>query len=433
MVDTAAGYGVEADRISAELDSTFEELVEDTRAREPQRFSRRERLASVSIGGAFLLTALAMAAVLPRSGSPSLVVVAVFVGAYAVLSRVEFEVGSGSAVPTQLVLVPLVFAVPAPLVPLFVAGALVLSDLLDVARGTKHPERLFVALCSSWHAVGASLVLALFASSEPTWDDWPVYVAALSAQFAFDAAASTTREWLALDVSPRLVLRYLGWVFLVDALLAPVGLLIAFAHVDVAFAALFPLSLAALLALLAHERRQRIESALELARAYRRANGEARRDALTELGNRLAWEEALQREEATRGRSGRPASVIVLDVNGLKRANDLHGHHFGDELIREVAAAVRAAVREIDVVARVGGDEIAVLMPDTGEEACAQAVARLTAVLAGHPGVNGFPLSASVGYAACPPGATLDEAQQIADARMYERKQRSGSARVSVA
>ena len=408
--------------ISTGLDGTFEELLEESRERAPNRFSRSERNVAISFGAAFVAVAVAMAAFLPSGGAPSLLVATLLIALYAVVSRVEFEIGSGLAMPTQLVLVPMLFILPPPLVPLFAVAGLVVGDLIDVLRRRKHPERTFLALSAAWHTVGPALVLAVFGSGEPTWADWPVYVCALAAQFVVEGAMWGSSERLALGVSPKLVLRFLSWSWTIDSLLAPVGLAIAAAQTTMPSAFLLALPLAGVLALLARERRLRIERALELARAYRRANEEARCDALTGLGNRLAWEEALVQLDAERARSLRPASVIVVDLDGLKRANDLRGHHFGDELLQALAAAVRASVRETDVVARIGGDELAVLLPDTGEQACAESAARVADVLARHRGVDGFPLSAAVGYAAAAPGETLAATQRLADARMYERK-----------
>jgi HD-GYP domain-containing protein (c-di-GMP phosphodiesterase class II) len=210
-----------------------------------------------------------MALTLDSERSPSMLTVSLLTLGYAVASRVEFEVGSGSAVPTQLLLVPMLFLLPTPAVPLFVALGYVLGHLPDQIRGRAPGERSVVLLGNSWHAVGPALVLSL--ASEPAIDlaNWPIFVAALAAQFALDLASSTVRERLAVGVAPRLLLRPLGWVFVVDALLAPVGLLAAQAAGESWLAFLLVLPLVGLLTVFARERQVRIDHALELSSAYR--------------------------------------------------------------------------------------------------------------------------------------------------------------------
>jgi diguanylate cyclase (GGDEF)-like protein len=123
--------------------------------------------------------------------------------------------------------------------------------------------------------------------------------------------------------------------------------------------------------------------------------------------------------------------VIVLDVDCLKLANDSRGHGFGDEVLRRVAALVRGTVRDQDLVARVGGDEIAVLLAGADEARCAEAVTRLRDAFASAPSLDGFPLSAALGAATATAGTTLAEAQRLADERLYAEKSPSsrGTAR----
>jgi diguanylate cyclase (GGDEF)-like protein len=88
-------------------------------------------------------------------------------------------------------------------------------------------------------------------------------------------------------------------------------------------------------------------------------------DALTGLWNRRHLLERLEAEAARSRRSGRPLCLAVLDVDHFKRVNDQHGHPAGDEVLRVLAAAIKDAVRTSDVVGRMGGEEFAVLMPET--------------------------------------------------------------------
>jgi diguanylate cyclase (GGDEF)-like protein len=88
------------------------------------------------------------------------------------------------------------------------------------------------------------------------------------------------------------------------------------------------------------------------------------RDALTGLSNRRTFEAALGRETDRVARSGEPALLLMLDIDHFKRINDLHGHHAGDLVIRVVADALTASVRPMDLVARIGGEEFAIILPN---------------------------------------------------------------------
>jgi diguanylate cyclase (GGDEF)-like protein len=88
------------------------------------------------------------------------------------------------------------------------------------------------------------------------------------------------------------------------------------------------------------------------------------RDALTGLANRRAAEMALEREVDRVARSGEPALLLALDIDHFKRVNDTHGHAAGDQVIRAVASALMDSVRPMDLVARVGGEEFAIILPN---------------------------------------------------------------------
>ena len=143
---------------------------------------------------------------------------------------------------------------------------------------------------------------------------------------------------------------------------------------------------------------------------------EAETDPLTGLRNRRAWRRACEVEEARHHRLGDHASIVVLDVDGLKQVNDHQGHAAGDILLQRVAAVVRVSCRRTDVVARLGGDEFAVLCPQTTAGEVAHLVERLREELA----VVG--LSASIGAATLDQVGTMSETEAIADAAMYADK-----------
>jgi diguanylate cyclase (GGDEF)-like protein len=409
-------------RQGAELARPDEDLLEASRTRVGAPLDLRDRWTSSVLGGAFLATALTMAVVLPWREPASLPAVAMFILGYAVVSRVEFEVGTGSAVPTELLFVPMLFALPTPIVPLCVASGYLLGASTDYATGRVHPQRFLVLLCSCWYAVGPVLALSLARAGPPSLADWPIYLAALAAQFGLDLASSAAREWFAFGNSPRSLLPFFAWVYAVDTLLAPIGLVASFAGAQMGFAFLLVLPLVGLLALLAHDRRARIDRGLAFSRAYQGASQQARSDPLTGLGNRLAWEEALSLADLRRTTSSESASVIIIDVNHLKLANDTRGHEFGDDLLRAIAGIVRASVRGGDIVVRIGGDEFGILMLGSDQQACLKGVARLGKALDRHPGLDNFKLSAAIGHATCPPAASAAEAARSADIHMYQRK-----------
>jgi signal transduction histidine kinase len=252
-----------------DLSERVEELLLGARQSEPLRPERNELVPEALVGGAFLLTAVAFAFLLPAEDSFSPGLAIVFTISYALMTRIRFEIGAGYTVPTQLVFVPMLFALPPRTVPLLVACGLLLGDLPDYFGRQKHPFRALQALDDSWYAVGPAFLLAITGSEDPSWDDWPIYLAALASQLTIDFAAGALRERLKRGVTVGVQLRLYGWVSLVDVLLSPVGLLAAFASEDHQYAFLLLLPLAGIFVVFARERRARIENALGLSRAYR--------------------------------------------------------------------------------------------------------------------------------------------------------------------
>lgn len=151
-------------------------------------------------------------------------------------------------------------------------------------------------------------------------------------------------------------------------------------------------------------------------RRAERAEADALLDPLTGLVNRRGWDLLLDREEQRCQRYGTLASVLMLDLDGLKAVNDSHGHAAGDALLRRAADVLRDAVRSSDVVARLGGDEFAVLTVETDLAAARAEQARLVQLLAAA-GV-----AASIGAATRDPQGGLAAAVQHADTDMYRAK-----------
>jgi HD-GYP domain-containing protein (c-di-GMP phosphodiesterase class II) len=251
------------------LDPQAQRVIEEQRARRLERLADREWRSLAVSAGLFLVVAGGLAIWVPSERSPDLLAVLLLVLAYALAFRLDFEVGTGSAVPTQLVLVPMLFVLPTGTVPLAVAAGIALASLVDYFRRALHLERVFLRLVFSWHAVGPALVLGLAGEGPPALEDWPLYVAALAAQFVLDFVSAALREWTALGVPPKVQFRAMGSVYLIDACLAPVGLAAAFASLESPYGFVLALPLVGLLSVFAAERRVRIDHELELRDAYR--------------------------------------------------------------------------------------------------------------------------------------------------------------------
>ena len=252
-----------------EADQDGDTLIEERRARAGAPLERRDsRVTSVS-ALAFLAACAVLQLAFPGDRHPSIGLLVLLVAAYAVASRVEFEVGIGSAIPTQLVFVPMLFLLPPSMVPLCVAIALLLGNLTSYVKRQEHPERALVVVASSWNAVGGALIIALAGEPDAAWSVWPVLLAAVLVQFAFDFLGSAARAWFAFRIAPRAHVRLMAWVYGVDLALTPIALLTAIVADDQPLALLVVLPLLALLAFLAQERRRRIDHALELGHAYR--------------------------------------------------------------------------------------------------------------------------------------------------------------------
>jgi diguanylate cyclase (GGDEF)-like protein len=170
-------------------------------------------------------------------------------------------------------------------------------------------------------------------------------------------------------------------------------------------------------------------AAYALSHALRVARAEALSvtDDLTQLYNSRFLNDALRKETKRAMRSGWPLSLLFIDLDGFKRINDAHGHLLGSRALIEAAAVIRGSARETDIVARFGGDEFAILLPETGMEG-AQSVARRLRdriqryVFLADRG-PGNRISASIGLATLPDVAdTAEGLLQAADAAMYRVK-----------
>lgn len=169
------------------------------------------------------------------------------------------------------------------------------------------------------------------------------------------------------------------------------------------------------------ENRQR-----ELQQALVSLTEQAMTDPLTGLYNRRFLWDALTREIAAARRKRVPFSVILFDLDRFKRVNDAFGHDAGDIVIKEVAAVLKASVRGSDIAVRHGGEEFAVLLPETSVDVAAERAERLRQELEQHEiryGDDKLHITASFGVAENPPGASDAGAlMRTVDAAMYSAK-----------
>jgi HD-GYP domain-containing protein (c-di-GMP phosphodiesterase class II) len=300
-VTPAAHSGAAADELrrAPELHPEVERLIVDTRERVRRGLPPRDRLVSFGLALGFLAAATAFLLTAQTTRHPGVLTVLLYTALYGALSRVGFETGVGYAIPVQLVLVPMLFVLPLPWVPFCVAAGYLLRDPRRLRQMTL--PRASLRLVSSWHALGPAVVLALAAAPGdrfPHWSAWPVYVGALAAQIALDSAVTWVREE-GLG-APHLPLRTQGFTYAVDAGLAPIGLLVAFATADHPALVVVVLPLVGLLALLAREREQRIDAALELGHAYR--------------GTAFLLGDVVEADDAYTGEHSRDVVSLTLEV-----------------------------------------------------------------------------------------------------------------------
>ncbi len=243
-----------------------------------------ERRGELIVGGGFACAALMLAATAGESSAQgwegvgwgshrSIAVAALYVVCLAVAGRIRIDVGSGFTVPTQAVFVPLLFAAPLPLVPLLVALSLALGMTPGVLRGHVPPSRLLTVPANSWFSFGPALVLLLAHHTSPTDLADPrslvILLLALAAQFACDFTANAVRERLCGGIGIRELIGEVREVYLIDAALAPLGLLVAIAGAHQRWAVLMIAPLFAILRIFSRERRIRLEQLIELGDAYR--------------------------------------------------------------------------------------------------------------------------------------------------------------------
>jgi len=238
---------------------------------ELQRESQSRHLERIGVTGLLAagLAAVALGALLLPGQRPlSLVALATSLAAYAIASRVEVEFPGFVALPTEAVFVAMWFVLPVRMLPLIVCLGMLLGKLPDVVRHRLPPDRLALTVANCWFSVGPAFVLYVAGTHGVQWDDLPVYVAALVAQFVLDSAAMFVLARAVVPLSLRSHVRSMLSAYGFDTVLAPLGLLAAFPASQHPEAVLLLLPMVLVVSRVATERREKNDTVLELKNAY---------------------------------------------------------------------------------------------------------------------------------------------------------------------
>jgi HD-GYP domain-containing protein (c-di-GMP phosphodiesterase class II) len=283
------------------VDPQLEERLTAARKQGLRNPVGREAWIRLVLALVFVVSAVVLGVTAGTDRSPAWWLYPAFLVGYAVAASIPFEVGAGTPIPTELVFVPMLFELPAKYVPLIVVGGMSLVACRRVVLGQLSWRRAIIGPpVFSLFSLGPALVM--LAAGEPNAGDrgFLVLLAALAAQFIIDAAPACLIGWIGYDESPREYLGPLAWTFTVDALLGIVGYVVAIAARLELAALLTPVPLVVLLAIFSRERRQRLDSMLELSGAYR--------------GTALLLGDVVEADDAYTGQHSRQVVDLVLDV-----------------------------------------------------------------------------------------------------------------------
>lgn len=229
--------------------------------------SRGAQISEAVTAALFLAGAGTLAALGPWTRSISVTALVVTVPAYLVASRVRFPVGAAWTAPTQLVLVPMLFVLPVPLVPLLVATCSVAGLWPCVVEHRLTATHVFERVGDSAYSLGAAVVLVLAGEPGLSWGRWPVLLLAFAAQVLCDATPGLARTWFGERIAPSQQWQMV-WLFLTDWCFSCAGLVIAALAARHAAVVLLMLPLIGWLSLFARERRKRLDYTLALSDAY---------------------------------------------------------------------------------------------------------------------------------------------------------------------
>lgn len=289
-----------------------ERLLEDSWKTRSRSLGARELIVESAAAVLFLACAVPLALPALTSQPIDAGLAAVLVGMYAVSSRmIEFPIGAGYVVPSYMVLVPMLLLLPPAIAPLLTALGLVVGTLGQVAARRAEFKRVPLSIPDAWHSLGPAIVLVVAATPAGGLQQLALYATAFAAGCLIDLASATVRESAILGVHSRVQIRVIALVWLIDACVAPLGLLVAHAARSDPTQVLLLLPLNGVLLLLSRDRSARI------AQAQRRLDLVARersrlQTAVRRLGEALAAKldmEALT-DIVLRG------SVEALDADG---------------------------------------------------------------------------------------------------------------------
>lgn len=159
---------------------------------------------------------------------------------------------------------------------------------------------------------------------------------------------------------------------------------------------------------------------------FERMQRQATTDGLTGFLNHRSFYELLEKELWRSKRYGSMISLMMVDVDNLKGVNDTFGHRAGDKMIQEISARIKQCTRQIDITARYGGDEFAIILPNTSTAEAVVAGQRMVKVVSGRPAVfqgQEIPLSVSIGVAQYDSNCNPEEVANRADKALYHAKE----------
>ena len=320
-----------------------ERLLEDSWRTRTRRISRREFLVESATSSLFLAIAVPLAVTTQGSSHIDPLLAAMLVVLYAFASCiVRFPIGAGYVVPSYMVLVPMLLLLPPGTVPLLTALGLMLGTLSRAFARQTERERVFFAISDAWHTLGPAAVLVAAGPFHGTLQLPPlVYLGAFLAGCLVDLASATVRESAILGIRSHVQIRVIGLVWLIDACIAPLGLLVAYAAHRHHAAVLLLIPFSGLMWFVSRDRTERIAQAQRRLDLIARERGRLQ-TAVRRLGDALGAKldlEALT-DIVLRG------SVEALDADGgrlvLEGLDEPRLAAIGDT--DEVAAALTKAV-----------------------------------------------------------------------------------------